>query len=113
MHIWEMSVGCHEILVTNVQVHKHTVTTELGNLQNSILLGSIVLTKADIEVNHISTECTRCAECSVLLATLRVPIGEAVAVKASSACNLERRSELIALTEVVVVVETLIKETNA
>jgi hypothetical protein len=65
-----MSVGCHEILITNVQVHKDTVTTELGNLQNSILLGSVMLTKADIEVNHISTECTRCAECSVLLATL-------------------------------------------
>ena len=113
MHIWEMSVGCHEILVTNVQVHKDAVTTELGNLQNTILLGSIMLTKADIEVNHIGTECTSCAECSVLLATLRVPIGEAVAVKASSACNLERRSKLIAVTEVVVVVETLIKETDA
>ena len=70
MHIWKMSVCCHEILVSNVQVHKHAVTTELGNLQNSILLGSIVLTKTYIEVNHIGTECARSAECSVLLTTL-------------------------------------------
>lgn len=70
MHIWEMSVGCHKILITNVQIRNHAVTAKLSNLQNTILLGRIVLAKAYIEVNNIGAECARSAESGMLLATL-------------------------------------------
>ena len=104
-------VGYKPVII-NVEVKELTYAFIGCTLQNLILFGSIVLSKADIKAHNIRVKITFGLKGNVFIATLRVPIGEAVAKGIMSTAFYEKCSvELIAITEIIEICMTFIDKT--
>jgi hypothetical protein len=94
-----------------VKVFENAFTARLVALENAIYLGGIMLAKSHIQVRYTAIELTLGSEDEVLLATLRVPICEAVGVGAKLIIfNAECGGELVAVAEIVEVVSSLVNK---
>ena len=108
-----MGVVGDELFVAEVEIIEHSLTTLFLALKNFVLLDCVVLAYTDIQPLHIGVELTLRLEYNVLLASLRVPKGEAVGVVAVATILDQKGSgKLIAIAEVVEVVATLVDDIN-
>ena len=93
-----------------MQIKEESLSAGLANLQNLILLGGIVLSMSNVHIHHLRLKLLVSLEDSMLIATRRVPIGEAVGIATTALCCAEGHSELVAITEVVPVTSCLVQE---
>ena len=65
-----MCIRSDVFLSTYVEVKEYALTARLGNLKNSVLLGCIVRTEANIKAHHIGIKRARRTESGMFFATL-------------------------------------------
>ena len=106
-----MGVVGDESFVADVEIIEHSLATLFLALENFVLLDCVVLAYTDIQPLHIGVELTLRLEYNVLLASLRVPKGEAVGVVAvATILDQKGCGKLIAIAEVVEVVSSFVNK---
>ena len=101
---------CDEAAVVDGQVPDDAVAAFFGNIENDILLDSIVAVHAGIHGEKARVEASEALKHGVSFLFVVVPVGKAMVVETSSAVAEETDSKLVAITEVVPVVVFLVDE---